>query len=432
MRQSIAIEFRNNHSCVRYTCRLKSEITKTSWGVEVAKKRLTAVSLFSGCGGLDLGFENAGFDILSAHDIDPVAVKNYNDNLRSVSHLSDVSSPSFQIPKGIDLVISGSPCQGFSLVGKRDYFDPRNSLLLTACSLVAKSRPRAVLFENVPGALAGTFHSIWDEGVKKLKRAGYNVHFETLSMNDYGVPQMRKRVFLVGIQNGAAFSLRDALTPQPPASLKSTLASAHKYPSGDLFLNLDPGTIDWAIAQRISAGKKLCDVRAGERSVHSWSIPEVFGTTNAKERDILLAILRLRRQVRRRPTGDADPVEIDTLFGEFGKGVVKSLESLESKGYVVAKTGYVDLARRFNGKYRRSCWNSPSYTVDTNFGNPKYFLHPTEHRGFSVREAARIQGFPDTYIFNGTIRDQFRLIGNAVPPHVATQIAMQMRRALAS
>lgn len=395
----------------------------------MVKKKLTAVSLFSGCGGLDLGFEEAGFKIVSAHDIDPIAVQNYNNNLKSLSNLSDVSCPDFEIPKGIDLVISGSPCQGFSLAGKRDYADPRNSLLITACNLIAKARPRAVLLENVPGALAGPFYSIWNKGVEILKSAGYTVHYEILPMHDYGISQMRKRVFLVGLLEGSAISLRESLRVTPAVSLATTLASSERHSSGDLFYELK-GSSDLAIAKRISAGMKLCDVRAGERSIHSWHIPEVFGETTAKEKEILGTILRMRRQIRRRPTGDADPVELRLLTNDFGKGVTKTLERLETKRYVVISDGHVDLARRFNGKYRRTAWHSPSYTVDTNFGNPRYFLHPTEHRGFTVREAARIQGFPDTYEFVGSIRDRFRVIGNAVPPIVAKQIALKMKHAL--
>lgn len=417
---------------------LECLLSYTGWhmvytrGKKLGNKRLTAVSLFSGCGGLDSGFEAAGFRILSAHDIDPVAVQNYNNNLAPVGVVSDISSKAFTIPSGVDLIISGSPCQGFSLVGKRDVLDPRNSLLLTSCELVRKATPRAAIFENVPGALAGAHKKIWDTGVKILQSAGYRVHYETIAMNDYGVAQMRKRVFLVAFKDRAPFSLRNALRPIAPPSLRDVLDSAHLAGSGDLFLPMAPGSLDWRIAERIGPGRKLCDVRAGERSVHSWEIPEVFGETSSDEKELLLSILKLRRQLRRRENGDADPVEIAVLTRLHGKRILKTTTKLVEKNFLTFDGNHVDLKRRFNGKYRRFSWDSPSYTVDTNFGNPRYFLHPSEHRGFSVREAARIQGFPDTFEFSGSIKDQFKIIGNAVPPSVSVLLAQQLKAALSS
>ncbi len=89
-----------------------------------------------------------------------------------------------------------------------------------------------------------------------------------------------------------------------------------------------------------------------------------------------------------------------------------------------------DLTGAFNGKYRRLSWDKPSNTVDTRFGSPTYFLHPEEQRGFTVREAARIQGFPDSFIFSGTEKEQYQMVGNAVPPPMAKKIALQIRKLL--
>lgn len=396
----------------------------------MAKKPLVAWSLFSGCGGLDLGFERVGVKIEAAHDIDPTAVENYNNNLASSCFVTDVSSDTFKIPSGLDIVLSGSPCQGFSLAGKRDINDPRNSLLIHASKLIAKAKPRAVLFENVPGALAGDMRTIWDESVKILTKAGYNINFEVLSLNEYGIPQLRKRVFLVGMLNKAVHPLAPALQREPATTLGSVLKNVEHLGSSDLFSEFKRDSADWAIAQRIAPGMKLCDVRAGDRSVHSWQIPEVFGTTTSKEREVLATVMRLRRQVRRRDTGDADPVNISLLCDTFGSSTNHLIESLVEKSFLVFAGNFVDLKRRFNGKYRRSDSESHSYTVDTSFGNPRYFLHPSENRGFSAREAARIQTFPDDYCFTGSAKDQFKMIGNAVPPAIATKIAAIFRSSL--
>lgn len=142
----------------------------------------------------------------------------------------------------------------------------------------------------------------------------------------------------------------------------------------------------------------------------------MFGLVNEHERTILELIRRLRRQKRQRNHGDADPVSLDRLDAALGAPFHRLVEGLIKKGYLRRVDAGVDLVGTFNGKYRRLSWDKPSYTVDTRFGSPRYFLHPSQQRGFTVREAARIQGFPDSYVFKGGELGQYRLIGNAVPP----------------
>jgi DNA (cytosine-5)-methyltransferase 1 len=161
--------------------------------------------------------------------------------------------------------------------------------------------------------------------------------------------------------------------------------------------------------------------------VHTWQIPEVFGQTNARERRILEAVLRLRRRLRRRERGDADPVTANDLRRYLGHAVKGDLNVLVGKGYIRQIGNLYDLTNTFNGKSRRLEWNAPSHTVDTRFGDPRYYLHPDETRGFSLREAARIQGFPDDFVFAGPGRAQEVMVGNAVPPELGTRIAMLLR-----
>jgi DNA (cytosine-5)-methyltransferase 1 len=184
------------------------------------------------------------------------------------------------------------------------------------------------------------------------------------------------------------------------------------------------------IARRLGPGQKLCNVRQGSRSVHTWDIPEVFGRTNARERQVLEALIRARRRRRVRSSGDADPVPISALETDLGFSIAPLLQNLKRKGFVRERERLFDLVHTFNGKFRRLEWDRPSYTVDTRFGDPRYFLHPAEERGFSAREAARIQGFPDSFVFSGPTKAQFRMIGNAVPPPMASAIATFIREAL--
>jgi DNA (cytosine-5)-methyltransferase 1 len=184
------------------------------------------------------------------------------------------------------------------------------------------------------------------------------------------------------------------------------------------------------IARRILPGQKLCNVRGGEKSIHTWEIPEVFGNTTLLERTLLTEILRLRRRHRKRKNGDADPIS-PALLRLGGRLVTqRMISSLVSKGYLRRTGALLDLTHTFNGKYRRLDIEEPSFTVDTRFGDPRYFLHPQEHRGLTVREAARIQGFPDEFVFSGKARTDFRLIGNAVPPPMGYLLADLIKKHL--
>ena len=134
-------------------------------------------------------------------------------------------------------------------------------------------------------------------------------------------------------------------------------------------------------------------------------------------------ILQLRRRLRLREYGDADPVLISDISREYGRTSRALVYSLVRKGFVRRVEKRYDLTHTFNGKFRRLSWDQPSPTVDTRFGSPRYFLHPDEDRGFTVREAARIQGFPDKFLFLGSESDQYRLVGNAVPVPLAQLLA---------
>jgi DNA (cytosine-5)-methyltransferase 1 len=187
---------------------------------------------------------------------------------------------------------------------------------------------------------------------------------------------------------------------------------------------LREGSTAWRIARHIKPGQKLSNVRGGERAVHTWDIPEIFGYATPKERTLLELLRRLRRRERQRDIGDADPVSVERLRSAFGQPFTRLLNSLERKGFVRCTDGHYDLANTFNGTYRRLFWDGPSCTVDTRFGSPRYFLHPAKARPFTVREAARIQGFPDNYVFYGDDGTQFKLVGNAVPPPVGEMAAV--------
>ena len=388
----------------------------------------TFASLFAGCGGFDLGFLQAGFRCRAAFDIDALAVEHHRRNLGSPALVCDLAtSPPFSIPGTLDVLLAGPPCQGFSLAGKREADDPRNGLLIRAGQIAVKLSPRVFILENVAGVRSGVHRKYWEALHEIMRVAGYQTRDFLLIGTEWGVPQMRKRCLFVAWRTAA--TLRSDIHGDVGGVLKNVLANIsgvanhapHYLPAGSRIAS---------IARRIRPGQKLCNVRGGSNSVHTWQIPEVFGRTTKEERRVLNVLMRLRRVHRRRPTGDADPVHIALLRSEFGPNVDAVVDCLVSKGFIRKVGRHFDLAHAFNGKFRRLHLERPSFTVDTRFGDPRYFLHPTEHRGFTVREAARIQGFPDSFCFSGDVRAQYRFVGNAVPPPMARSVATIVRSAL--
>lgn len=393
-------------------------------------KKFTFASLFSGCGGLDLGFEQAGFRGLSAFDIDAFAVETHNANLQTPGHILDLSSqPNLrnQIASPT-VVIAGPPCQGFSTLGLRKIDDPRNSLVIVGAKLAIGLQPDVIVIENVSGALAGQHRSFFSKAEKLLRSAGYSTETHKITSSDFGVPQIRRRVLLIAWKRKDVQHLTLQTTGQ--ITLEKVLGAGTSRLKNHEPKTLQKGSSEYKIARRIGQHQKLCNVRSGSRAIPTWEIPEVFGETNSSEREVLRAIQRLRRQIRQRESGDADPVLARDVCDRCGCDVTSQMNELCNKGYLRRKGRRFDLAHTFNGKFRRLAKEHAAPAVDTRFGEPRYFLHPEEHRGFSVREAARIQGFPDNFEFFGPRAAQFRMVGNAVPPPLARQIALAIREQL--
>ena len=386
------------------------------------------VSLFAGCGGMDLGFVQAGFEPVAAYDNWSAAVENYRTNIGGHAEVWDLSAA--RLPSDVkkcDVVIAGSPCQGFSTAGKRRVDDPRNKLLDAAIKTSIDLDPKVIVLENVLGLLSGEHRVYLDDACTKLTAAGYKTVTQVLDARDCGIPQTRRRVIVL------AWRTKKVLHPLGGSEDRATLTSVLSNIRG--VENHHPSLLkrdsdEFQIAQKILQGQKLCDVRGGANAVHTWDIPEIFGKTTAREKCVLLEVMQIRRRVRSRNFGDADPVSIQLLSNALGKVVVSDIKSLVKKGYLKMVRDDVDLRHAFNGKYRRLRSNGDSFTVDTRFGDPRYFLHPNQHRGFTVREAARIQGFPDEYVFHGVTKDQYKMLGNAVPPPMGKSIAKVVKSVL--
>ena len=394
------------------------------------KGRKGIVSLCSGCGGFDLGFQAAGFECRSAWDIDEHAIATFNRNLQAVGKVGDVTAGEFDtsVLRAAQLLISGPPCQGFSTVGKQRADDPRNTVIVRVAELAAKAKVPIVLLENVPAITNAKNRQVWENVHSVFRRSGYKTSHLIVNASEHGVAQVRHRALLLAWRTAREVDFR--LDHTAAMTLREALKSVDDVPDHRPTY-FAPSSQVALIAKRIGPGQKLCDVRNSESSVHTWHIPEVFGKISNFERTVLENLLRLRRTLRLRDFGDADPVLASDLSRAVKAPAGDALEQLVKKGYVKKIGKRYDLRHAFNGKMRRLDWDEPSNTVDTRFGDPRLFLHPTGRRGFTVREAARIQGFPDSFALpQGPVG--FRLVGNAVPPPVAARAATFIKHALLS
>jgi DNA (cytosine-5)-methyltransferase 1 len=261
-----------------------------------------------------------------------------------------------------------------------------------------------------------------------LNSNGYNTEIIKYCASDFGVPQTRKRVILYAWKNKNFINPELKTNKKIKGALKDVFKNAIDLKNHNLeFIKKDSN--DFKIAERILPGQKLCNVRGGDRSIHTWNIPEVFGLVNDQEKHYLHLLMKLRRQIRRRKIGDADPVEYKFLYDYFGEDTKIITESLLEKGYIKKiNKKFIDICHTFNGKFKRLSIENLSPTVDTRFGSYKNFLHPYENRGLTVREAARIQGFTDSFVFLGPVNKQYQMVGNAVPPPLGDFIAKTIQK----
>ncbi|KIC39822.1 hypothetical protein RA27_17380 [Ruegeria sp. ANG-R] len=380
-------------------------------------------SLYSGCGGLDQGFLDAGLDGVCAIDFDKSALSTLASNLGTKTTCMDLGAFSEQhvsLLKGADIIAAGPPCQGFSTAGRNDPNDHRNDHVWNVARIAAMTKPKVVLIENVRGLLNPKNSKHFDKTLSVLRENGYSVSWSTYNLTDYGIAQRRVRVLIVAVLADTSFRLQIPCQERQP--LECALEDVCNVSDFDPKF-LGETSDEKLIARKIQPGQKLSNVRSGLSAVHTWEIPEVYGAVTRQEANLLETIVKLRRQNRKRDFGDADPVAMGVIEKYFQSSARDLVGSLVHKNYLRLIDDHIDLTNTFNGKFRRLKWDDVSPTVDTRFGQPRYFLHPVEDRGFTVREAARIQSFSDDFKFSGSHAVKYRMIGNAVPPRFAKLVA---------
>lgn len=345
-------------------------------------KHLKVLDLFSGVGGLSYGFEMAGFNISGAVEFEKSIAdsmkknhKNtevFNGDIRNISPI-DVES---KIGK-IDVIVGGPPCQGFSLKGKRlGLNDERNFLFREYIKFIEHFKPKYFIMENVPTILNDKGGFFRDEILKEFKRLGYSVDFGTLMASDFGVPQNRKRAIFIGSLNN------NIKLPTPKTKNKISVWEA----ISDLaYLESAEGDFE------------------SEYKLNPNSEYQILMRKNSKS-------------LFNHKATNHSPLAIDRL---------KRIPAEKGKEYLTEK-----ITSTFGQTWGRLEKNKPSPTIVTRFDTPSNGKnsHPFLHRAITPREAARIQSFPDTFIFYGNKTSIIKQIGNAVPPLLGKALAEQILR----
>ena len=346
-------------------------------------RKLTAIDLFSGCGGFSYGFQQAGFHVLLGVDNTDIALKTFaknHDNSKTLNldlHKDEAIDEIVKSTEGkkIDVIIGGPPCQGFSLTGKRNENDERNTLFNAMFRLAKKVNPKAIIIENVPGLLKLYNGKAKDEIIKLCKEYGYTCNSQLLFAPDYGVPQIRKRVFFVALRNDlGTFEFPDKILDKD--NYIGCKAAIDDLPN----LEFDLG------GQELKYNKK--PVSAYQKMMRNGS-KVIFNHVGTKHTDHVIDVIS---QV---PEGGNHK--------DLPPGVGDS--------------------RKFNEAWTRYHSARPSKTIDT--GHRNHF-HYKWNRVPTVRENARLQSFPDDFVFLGNKTEQNRQVGNAVPPLLGKVLAEQL------
>ena len=397
------------------------------------RKKPSVVGLFSGCGGLDLGFKQAGFDILWANDFDQDSVKTYRENIGDHIVLGDITKiPNKDIPSGFDVLLGGFPCQGFSVANiKRSMKDERNFLYLEMLRVIKNKKPKFFVAENVKGLLSMEKGAVIDMIVKDFEKIGYKVDYRLLTASDYGVPQHRQRVFIIGNRIGKQNTFpkithglkNDLFNPklEPYVSTKEAIGHLARVRTRDNpFIHKNVKIFNHVARMNVSDkfwGRKhevnqfdICDYLKKWREGSGWStkkIDEHFGYAHTAGH-----WFRKDNNSGSIPNPD-DWRELKKLL-KFDDKYDKQVMELEEKTIV------------FEQSLRISNWEEPSDTITAT--GPE--IHPNKKRRLSVRECAILQTFPDDFVFHGAIGSMYKQIGNAVAVDLAYQIAKLIKKSL--
>lgn len=319
-------------------------------------KKPKLLSLFSGCGGMDLGFVQAGFDVVWANDFNPDAGRTYLKNFGPHMHVGSIQDIDLsKLPKA-DIITGGFPCQDFSMIWKRGGIETeRGNLYTYFVEAVRQVKPKIFVAENVKGLMTANGGKAIERIVEDFSSLGYKIHKAVYNFAEYGAPQLRERVLIVGVRNDLNY---EYVKPKPIRTQENFL----------------------------TAGEALKGV---EKAKHNNELMNIKPRTKK--------ILEL-----------------------IPEGKNFSAIPKDSEFYVKGMISHV---------YRRLDRNKPSTTIIAGGGGGTWGYHYSEPRPLTNRERARLFGYPDNFIFEGTITEVRRQIGNSVPPVAAKAIAKHLIKA---
>lgn len=360
-----------------------------------ATKKPICIDLCCGAGGLAYGFEQAGFDVVLGVDIDREALLTFRRNIPKANCVSadilylrkkQILNLLHQNKHHIDGLLASPPCKGFSQSNRRSRTidNPINSLYLDLMRIVSELQPRWFLIENVWGLeqVAGGF--VKNHIIELGNLAGYRVVAKVLNAADYKVPQIRRRIFFIGIRDNVNFEFPEATTSRH-ISVKEAISDLPSLQNGEKS----------DIQYYRSWGSCLGDYQVQMRGTRMRTL--VSGNLVTCNNKIV------RERYKFIPPGGN--------WRDIPAHLMKN---------------YKDPSRCHTGIYRRLEWNKPSVVI-SNF-RKNMLIHPKEERGLSVREAARLQAFPDSFVFDGCLGSQQQQVADAVPPILAYELAKAIHR----
>lgn len=333
---------------------------------------ISVIDLFCGAGGLSYGMHMAGADVVAGFDNDKSALESFAFNHNgSQAVYADLSNPIQNLSRftGVDFVVGGPPCQGFSISGKRDPDDVRNQLYQIYFDTLKKLNPKIFILENVPNMISMQNGYFRDRVVTELEALGYKVTFKILTASDFGIPQKRRRVFFVGCKE-RYFEIRENKDCYAEVSCSDAISDL-------LDFSLEDGSPYPSEAE--SAYQEV--MRRNSKGVWNHIL------TNHTEKT----------------------TKIISMVPDGGNYKDLPVEFRDTRKVNIAWT-------RLDSK-------KPSFTIDTGHRHHFHYLYD---RIPTVRESARLQSFPDEFLFRGTKTNQYKQVGNAVPPLLAKEIFLQI------
>ncbi len=395
-------------------------------------KKPRVVSLFSGAGGMDLGFIQAGCEIVWANDVLKEAVESYKYNIGDHIILEDITKvDSNDIPNDIDIVIGGFPCQGFSIANiKRSMEDQRNFLYKEMLRVIKDKQPSYFVAENVKGLLSMSGGKIIEMITNDFKSLGYNVDFKLLNAAEYGVPQTRERVIIIGNRLGKknifpkkthyinTSSKTEKTQIEPAITTKEVIGYLADIRIRNAPITLDNGKI---IYNHI-ASENVADTFWGRKyDVNQADICDYLkiwrakaGYTTKKVDDHFGYAHTAGHWFRKDNKSGSIPKPED--WWELKK-ILKFDDTYDKQ-----VTTMIEKEIKFEQSLRITNWDRPSDTITAT--SPE--IHINKKRRLSARECAIIQTFPDDYVFQGSLNRMYTQIGNAVPVKLAKQIAEEI------